>query len=1516
MVPNLASCSTLIVIACSCWLLGKAEINASPGTVMAFGNTTLLPDLTNVVSVAVGGFHNLALRQDGTVIAWGQNDYGQTSVPLDLPAVTAIAAGRYHSLALCEDGTVRAWGNNASGQTNVPTGLSNVTAIAAGPQSSVAVVGGHRILRWGEGGYSSTFGSFSLHPITSLAAGTVHDVFANSEGELRSNYLTPLGLSKIVAVAARGDRTLALLQDGSVITWLRPTFGFDPPTPVPVPGWSNIVAISCSDFTAVGLRNNGTIVQWQHGGGSPPILPAHSNVVAVSAGQTHHLVIVAPLPSVTVQPFGRAAFRGSEGSLTIMATGNGQLAFQWRKDGQDIPGATSNVFHATVDGDYRCLVTDAFSTVESLPSIMTFVPVAAWGDNRFGQASLSPSLSNVIAVAPGRQHSLALRGDGLVLAWGDNAYGQTDVPGAATNAVGIAAGLAHSLAVLNNGTVVAWGDNSSGQTDVPPDCTNIISVAAGDYHSLALTGEGRVRAWGRNNAAQSSVPVSLDDVIQIAAAGSDNLALRRDGRVVSWGYSFALTFPPVTNAIAVVIGFSGSSPSIDTHGIALRADGSIAVLGSDLYREFTPPAGLTNVASVAAGRSASFALTTNGSVAAWGGISSQGPTNVPARLSNVIAIASVDRHSLALIGDGAPRVLHQSPRHTAAIGGSAMFAAAAVGQGALSYQWLFNGEPIPDETNRVLTLRNLERSHAGAYSLGAINALGTHEGPASPLAVLPIFAWGNSTYVPRTMTNVVAASSGDSHFLALSSDGTVTGWGRNIEGQTTVPVTATDIIAIDAGGFHSLALRNDGTVLAWGSNARGQTNVPEALDAVAAIAAGGTHSMALQQNGTVVCWGDNAAGQASVPPALGPAIAISGGWQHSLALLADGRVIAWGRNNERQTTVPIDLTNAVAISAGMIHSAALRSDGSVLGWGYGNGRLITSPASLGRLLQISATSISPNTITITTNRMAAVAETGQRVSTLSNIVSVDGGSVLNLGIIGEGPPRLFTPLVNRSVSRGAGLVLNASSIGAPPLFFQWQHNGTNIPGATNAAYFVAQADASSAGDYRVLVNNDFETLTSDTFTVDVVSSSPVIRVHPFDKVIFPGGTVRLATLADGDRPLSYQWQHDGHDIPDATNTWITVESVTSNKTGAYSVRVRNHLGESESSAARLDLIQVAGWGSNGSGELNMPASLTNVISIASGADHSLAVNADGTVLAWGANDHGQAIVPPDLTAAIAVSAGNDHSLAVARDGRVSAWGANGNGQSTVPPTATNIVAVSAGSDHSLALTRDGTVLGWGNNFEGKATPPPDLTNAVAIAAGTFHSLALRADGAIVGWGSDSFGQTIPPPDATNVVAISASSWLSVALRADGKVRAWGWNTSGRTNVPSAISNVVAVSASGEHVLALRDDGSVVAWGSSLYTVAPSGLAGVIAISAGGRHSLALVRPPTRDPELKLVLSLAGESLAISVPTESGGVYQLQSTDALPGVQWRRSPLFLGNGLARQSSAGMNNSQQFFRVQRW
>ena len=87
---------------------------------------------TRFTKIAAGGEHNPALKSDGTVVAWGENNHSQSTVPEGLLGIVDIAAGGPHNLALKSNGTVVAWGFNLYGESTVPSGLNRITAIATG----------------------------------------------------------------------------------------------------------------------------------------------------------------------------------------------------------------------------------------------------------------------------------------------------------------------------------------------------------------------------------------------------------------------------------------------------------------------------------------------------------------------------------------------------------------------------------------------------------------------------------------------------------------------------------------------------------------------------------------------------------------------------------------------------------------------------------------------------------------------------------------------------------------------------------------------------------------------------------------------------------------------------------------------------------------------------------------------------------------------------------------------------------------------------------------------------------------------------------------------------------------------------------------------------------------------------------------------------------------------------------------------------------------------------------------
>jgi alpha-tubulin suppressor-like RCC1 family protein len=249
--------------------------------------------------------------------------------------------------------------------------------------------------------------------------------------------------------------------------------------------------------------------------------------------------------------------------------------------------------------------------------------------------------------------------------------------------------------------------------------------------------------------------------------------------------------------------------------------------------------------------------------------------------------------------------------------------------------------------------------------------------------------------------------------------------------------------AVSAGNSHSLALRTDGSVWAWGLNSDGQlgngtqtnSNMPlrvAGLPVIQAIAAGRNHSLALGQDGTVWVWGQNSFGQLGdgtttrrlVPVAIaipGGAVAIAGGLNHSLAVAANGSVYAWGSNSygqlgdetttTRLTPVRINLPiNIRAVSAGWYHSMALGTNGHVWTWGRNlNGQIGSGSAS-------SSNQLTPYRVNLALGATAIATGANHSLALLSNQSVVAWGQNSN-GQIGNG-----TTATAQSVPVSVGLV--------------------------------------------------------------------------------------------------------------------------------------------------------------------------------------------------------------------------------------------------------------------------------------------------------------------------------------------------------------------------------------------------------------------------------------------------------------------------------------------------------------
>ena len=137
--------------------------------------------------------------------------------------------------------------------------------------------------------------------------------------------------------------------------------------------------------------------------------------------------------------------------------------------------------------------------------------------------------------------------------------------------------------------------------------------------------------------------------------------------------------------------------------------------------------------------------------------------------------------------------------------------------------------------------------------------------------------------------------------------------------------------------------------------------------------------------------------------------------------------------------------------------------------------------------------------------------------------------------------------------------------------YQWQHAGTNYPGATTVP-FSKTATPEDAGNWVLVATNPYGTTTSDATAV-TVNQVPVITkdVAAVTNTVYSGFNTVLLVVAGGAEPLSYQWKNNGAAISGATSATLTVTNLTAGLSG-YSVVVTNLYGEANSATNYLKVV--------------------------------------------------------------------------------------------------------------------------------------------------------------------------------------------------------------------------------------------------------------------------------------------------------------------------------------------------------
>jgi alpha-tubulin suppressor-like RCC1 family protein len=654
--------------------------------------------------------------------------------------------------------------------------------------------------------------------------------------------------------------------------------------------------------------------------------------------------------------------------------------------------------------------------------------VVAWGDNTYGQTNVPAGLTNVIAIAQGGMHGLALNGDSTVTAWGYNytwttphVYeGQATVPVGLSNVTAIAAGYDSSLALKNDGTIVFWGD--TGQTNLPGGLTNVVAISAGELHSLVEQAGGTLTAWGYNAYGQTNIPSGLTNIAEIAAGGFNSLICQSNGIVVEWGWNgYGQDNIPTnaTNVVGLAVGLY--------HTLALRSDGTVVAWGYNGYGQTTVPTGLSNVVQVAAGWHHSLALKRNGTVVGWG-YNNAGQATIPSGLSNVVAISASRYQSLALVGDGSPWITQQPSSQTVFSGMNATFNVLVNGTTNVNYQWCFNGTNILGATNASLSLTNVQMTNTGNYSVILSNAVGvvvSSNGVFSVSNSLPIISQPAGQIVVALHSNAVVTvgTTGSlPQFYQWQFNGT------NIARATNTFLSLTNAQLTNSGNYAVIVTN------AYGSTT-GLVASLTVMDLGAAL------------NATNLVW----------------TTSISYPWFPETSTDNDGIAAAQSATpafpqfSTLQTSVtgPGTLTFWAQCSQFFDFYMFSASDGR-----YGQSVFIPPFAQW--------------------VQETVYLGTGTQSLQWQFQKSPFGGSGLDAVwldqvnyVAGATPATITSISSNQIVPATSNATFTVSAVGTPPLFYQWNFNGNALFGATNFSLSLTNVQLTNAGVYSVIVINAY-----------------------------------------------------------------------------------------------------------------------------------------------------------------------------------------------------------------------------------------------------------------------------------------------------------------------------------------------------------------------------------------------------------------------------------------------------------
>lgn len=524
----------------SCWgynwvgILGNGKSSDAQDTHSANSAVPVeVIGIDDAIDIATGANHTCALHQDGTISCWGHNYYRQlgngdqhgadSSVPVRVSSIddaTAVAAGEKHSCALRRDGTVLCWGDNESQQlrrnqtisfSSLPVqveGIADVKDISAGSFHTCALHRDGAVSCWG------------------------------SDERIGLNNEDPRipGIEQGTSVKSGARHTCVLHEDGTITCWGNDNFGQlgrvlfeDSAMPVTVTGITDALQITAGDNHTCALREEKTVFCWGSYG------------VASFSEILFGIPFVGSLTPNRISGITGATSVASGGDHSCALHEGGTISC-WGPDNFDPLGFP--VSSQTDDTRQIQDITDATAITAGKRhscALHEDGTISCWGSNDFGMLGNEDAadefteyssvpvqvekISDATAVTAGSRHTCALHQDGTVSCWGQNWYGQLgsgtlrnlvapEKVAGITDATAIVAGGSHTCALQEGGIISCWGNNDQGQlglsqslrlSAVPMQvevAQDAYMLAAGSSHTCALLEEDSITCWGDNTYGQ------------------------------------------------------------------------------------------------------------------------------------------------------------------------------------------------------------------------------------------------------------------------------------------------------------------------------------------------------------------------------------------------------------------------------------------------------------------------------------------------------------------------------------------------------------------------------------------------------------------------------------------------------------------------------------------------------------------------------------------------------------------------------------------------------------------------------------------------------------------------------------------------------------------------------------------------------------------------------------------------------------------------------------------------------